>query len=303
MADHVADPYTMVIRNKSLPLALLGDPYKNAKMNLLTTESFGDTFGKKKVRKRPRLGAEFSAVDTLMESVNGRADAYTLDADSNVAKPLGMAQSKDSMFERGTSKRIWQELYKVIDASDVLIQVLDVRNPMGTRCKRIEDELKTRERRHKHLVFVLNKVDLVPTWVTARWVRVLSKEYPTLAFHASITNPFGKGSLIQLLKQFSAMHKDKKEISVGFIGSVPLLSSIKNVLFPSSCNIATTPHSSASASQRTTGGPYTTTGTAHKRHRSNIKQHIILGTLTWASPPSSTRSPRRRCVMRRRCRA
>jgi nuclear GTP-binding protein len=46
----------------------------------------------------------------------------------------------------------------------------------------------------------------------------LSKEYPTLAFHASITNSFGKGSLIQLLRQFSSLHSDRKQISVGFIG-------------------------------------------------------------------------------------
>lgn len=52
----------------------------------------------------------------------------------------------------------------------------------------------------------------------AAWVRHLSKEYPTLAFHASINNSFGKGSLIQLLRQFSSLHSDRKQISVGFIG-------------------------------------------------------------------------------------
>ena len=46
----------------------------------------------------------------------------------------------------------------------------------------------------------------------------LSKSAPTLAFHASITNSFGKGSLIQLLRQFSALHSDRQQISVGFIG-------------------------------------------------------------------------------------
>jgi hypothetical protein len=51
-----------------------------------------------------------------------------------------------------------------------------------------------------------------------RWVTILSAEYPTLAFHSSITNPFGKGALIQLLRQFSNLHSDKKQISVGFIG-------------------------------------------------------------------------------------
>lgn len=46
----------------------------------------------------------------------------------------------------------------------------------------------------------------------------MSKDYPTLAFHASINNSFGKGSLIQLLRQFSALHSDRKQISVGLIG-------------------------------------------------------------------------------------
>ena len=46
----------------------------------------------------------------------------------------------------------------------------------------------------------------------------LSKEYPTLAFHASTTNSFGKGSLIQLLRQFSSLHSERKQLSVGFIG-------------------------------------------------------------------------------------
>lgn len=88
---------------------------------------------------------------------------------------------------------------------------------MGTRSPPIEKFLK-KDKPHKHLVFVLNKVDLVPTWVTQRWIQILSKEYPTLAFHASITHPFGKGSLISLLRQFGKLHDDKKQISVGFIG-------------------------------------------------------------------------------------
>ena len=68
------------------------------------------------------------------------------------------------------------------------------------------------------MIFVLNKCDLLPTWVTQKWVAILSSEYPTLAFHASLTNPFGKGALIQLLRQFGKLHQDRKQISVGFIG-------------------------------------------------------------------------------------
>lgn len=49
-------------------------------------------------------------------------------------------------------------------------------------------------------------------------MRLLSKEHPTLAFHASITNSFGKGSLIALLRQFAILHADRKQVSVGFVG-------------------------------------------------------------------------------------
>ena len=96
-------------------------------------------------------------------------------------------------------------------------KVLDARDPLGTRCPRIEKFLKE-EKKHKHLIFILNKVDLVPTWVTQRWVAHLSAEYPTVAFHASLTHAFGKGSLINLLRQFAKLHIDKKQISVGFVG-------------------------------------------------------------------------------------
>lgn len=69
-------------------------------------------------------------------------------------------QAKDAIFEKGQSKRIWGELYKVLDSSDVVIQVLDARDPMGTRCKFIEQHIR-KNSRHKHLLLLLNKCDLV----------------------------------------------------------------------------------------------------------------------------------------------
>merc|ERR1712059_168256 len=97
------------------------------------------------------------------------------------------------------------------------IQVLDARDPLGTRSALIEKYMKE-EKPHKHLIFVLNKVDLVPTWVTQKWVATLSSEYPTIAFHASLNHPFGKGALINLFRQLAKLHTAAKQISVGFIG-------------------------------------------------------------------------------------
>ena len=112
-------------------------------------------------------------------------------------EPVG---PRNYIFDAGQSRRIRAELFKVIDSSDVVVEVLDARDPLGTRAPHAEEFLR-REAKHKHLVFVLNKCDLVPSRVTAAWLKLLSREAPTVAFHASITNPFGKGALINLLRQ------------------------------------------------------------------------------------------------------
>lgn len=105
----------------------------------------------------------------------------------------------------------------MIDCSDVVLMILDARNIPGTRCVHLETYLK-KHASHKNLVYVVNKCDLVPTWVTKKWVTLLSQTTPTLAFHATLGTPFGKGALINLLRQFSKLHSDKKAISVGIVG-------------------------------------------------------------------------------------
>ena len=72
---------------------------------------------------------------------------------------------KDKRLEAGQSKRIWEELYKVVDSSDVLCEVLDARDPEGTRCSHLENHLK-KNCPFKHLVLLLNKCDLVPPAIT-----------------------------------------------------------------------------------------------------------------------------------------
>jgi nuclear GTP-binding protein len=56
----VADPYSVLLKEKKLPLALLGSGYTNKERRgqLLGVQSFGETFGKGALRKRPKLQAE-----------------------------------------------------------------------------------------------------------------------------------------------------------------------------------------------------------------------------------------------------
>ncbi|XP_070960044.1 nucleolar GTP-binding protein 2-like [Oncorhynchus clarkii lewisi] len=235
------DPYRVVMKQSRLPMSLLHDRVKahNSKVHILDTEGFETTFGPKAQRKRPSLMV--GDVKDLAEQAEVSAQTYRAEKDRDlVTEDDGVREeAREEIFKKGQSKRIWGELYKVIDSSDVIIQVLDARDPMGTRSQSIETYMR-KEKPWKHLIFVLNKCDLIPTWVTKRWVAVLSAEYPTLAFHASLTNSFGKGSLIQLLRQFGKLHTDKKQISVGFIGypNVGKSSVINTLRSKKVCNVA-----------------------------------------------------------------
>lgn len=130
----------------------------------------------------------------------------------------------------------------MIDSSDVILHILDARDPMGTLCESVLEFIR-KEKAHKQVVLVINKCDLVPNWVTARYIQHLTPRYPTLAFHASPNHSFGKGSLIQLLRQFSQLHSDKKQISVGFVGYPNVgKSSVINTLKASKvCTVAPVP--------------------------------------------------------------
>lgn len=242
IAEKEKDPYSVLLKSNKLPMSLIRDGPQDAlkkheaKMTI-ESEPFSDTFGPKAQRKRPKIS--FNTIDDLaanteksletyharveeIKFLNGQSGAGSSDApelaDGYVAEEdFSVSLAKEAIFSKGQSKRIWNELYKVIDSSDVILHVLDARDPIGTRCRHVEKYLAT-EAPHKHLVFVLNKIDLVPSKTAAAWIRVLQKDHPTCAFRASMKNPFGRGSLIDLLRQFSILHKDRKQISVGLIG-------------------------------------------------------------------------------------
>jgi nuclear GTP-binding protein len=170
-------------------------------MNLLEVESFEDTFGPKARRKKPKLDT-YNFVN-MIEGIEKKNEGYNHEKDRDLHKN-DMETEKLSLREKvlgkGQSTRIWGELFKVIDSSDVLCIVIDARDPPGTRCYHVEEHLK-KNCPHKHIVLIINKCDLVPTWVTQKWLAILSKDYPTIAYRASITSPYGKGSLINLLRQ------------------------------------------------------------------------------------------------------
>lgn len=218
LAQHSNDPYQVLLNAKKLPLSLIKEPTKKAKVNILDFEKYEETFGPKSRRTRAKM-TEFT-IEGLAKIAEDQGDTYDVSKDSNLQKDetnLLKSENKDKRIEAGQSRRIWEELYKVVDSSDVVVMVLDARNPEGTRSKHIENHQK-HNCPYKHPVFVLNKCDLVPTSVTKAWVAHLSQDYPTIAFRAHLDKAHGRFALLQQFRQYDNFHKDKKTVSVGFIG-------------------------------------------------------------------------------------
>ncbi|XP_065013493.1 nuclear/nucleolar GTPase 2-like [Musa acuminata AAA Group] len=245
LQNRLSNNYNVILKERKLPMSLLNDHQKQAKAHLLDTESFEDAFGPKRKRKRPKLLA--FDYESLVKKADSSQDVFEQKSANFLSKEVDKEDGlrdlvRHTMFEKGQSKRIWGELYKVVDSSDVVVQVLDARDPQGTRCFHLEKHLKE-HCKHKHMVLLLNKCDLVPAWATKGWLRLLSKEFPTLAFHASINKSFGKGSLLSVLRQFARLKSDKQAISVGFVGypNVGKSSVINTLRTKNVCKVAPIP--------------------------------------------------------------
>ncbi|KAL6527743.1 Guanine nucleotide-binding protein-like nsn1 [Orobanche minor] len=147
-----------------------------------------------------------------------------------------------------SEKAFYKELVKVIDASDVILEVLDARDPLGTRCIDMEKMVMSGGP-DKHLVLLLNKIDpfqdLIPREAVEKWLKYLREELPAVAFKCSTqeqksnlgwksapkagkvgktnnllqtSDCLGADTLIKLLKNYSRSHEIKKSITVGIIG-------------------------------------------------------------------------------------
>eukprot|EP00767_Chilomastix_cuspidata_P003469 gnl/Chilomastix_cuspidata/359.p1 GENE.gnl/Chilomastix_cuspidata/359~~gnl/Chilomastix_cuspidata/359.p1 ORF type:complete len:720 (-),score=333.19 gnl/Chilomastix_cuspidata/359:856-3015(-) len=241
-----SNPNVFLLRSKHLPMDLLQDNFKQKKVHLTDTSSFATTFGPKATRKH--MSAPPGSLEALVSGARERHERYNeaddhATAESIRARALEAKDMRTPHLERAQTARVYAELYKVIDSSDVVVQVLDARDPLGTRSTAIEGYMRRDENKHKHLIFVLNKIDLVPISVTRGWLRFFSRIRPTIAFHASKTRPFGRRALIGLLRQFARLHKDRKQISVGFAGYPNVGKSliINSLVDSASCSVAPIP--------------------------------------------------------------
>ncbi|KAJ9169737.1 hypothetical protein P3X46_017894 [Hevea brasiliensis] len=176
--------------------------------------------------------------------------------DDDISKFADVASAKEQNFEEqngnddvggiarnrdNSDRAFYKELVKVIEESDVILEVLDARDPLGTRCVDME-KMVMKSGHDKRLVLLLNKIDLVPREAVEKWLKYLREELPAVAFKCSTqeqrsnlgwksssktaktsnllqtSDCLGAETLIKLLKNYSRSHDIKKSITVGVIG-------------------------------------------------------------------------------------
>lgn len=227
-------------------------------------------------------GAEPSAAARLRQEIAGAAAMSNAEAHPSLDPQGGSIDAMDSPAlqldptltgRRDSSiKAYMRELRKVVDNADVLLEVLDARDPLG--CRSLETE-RMLLRAGKKVVLILNKIDLVPKSNVEAWLRYLRHDFPTLAFKASTqsqrthlsqgasavnytkasaaasssdaissgSEAVGAGAVLQLIKNYSRSLNLKTSIAVGVfgapnVGKSSLINSLKRARV---CSVASTP--------------------------------------------------------------
>lgn len=135
-------------------------------------------------------------------------------------------------IRKDSSRRAFDKVYKqVVESADVVVYVLDARDPEGTRSKGVEQMVMATDGGSKRMIFILNKIDLVPPAVLRAWLVHLRRSFPTLPLRASKPAPNAKTfdhkdltmkgtseTLFKALKTFAESRQLKRSTKVGIIG-------------------------------------------------------------------------------------
>ncbi|CCK72701.1 RNA-binding GTPase NUG1 KNAG_0L00800 [Huiozyma naganishii CBS 8797] len=248
-------------KNKKDPGIPASFPYKAKILEEIEAKRLQDLEMKKlqkqkKIQAREeavRLGQTVPAQEDLEEEVDGMAALVESaqqaaaeyqggkkgsNTDGNRSQDLDVVdydidfdleEDEEGASELEKSRKAYDKIFKtVVDASDVILYVLDARDPEGTRSRKVEQAVL--QSQGKRLILILNKVDLIPPSVLEQWMNVLKSSFPTIplraapgatnssSFNKKLTQSATAEALLEALKTYANNKKVKGSIVVGVIG-------------------------------------------------------------------------------------
>jgi nuclear GTP-binding protein len=177
--------------------------------------------------------SEYSNLYQLMEESKSSQNLYNKEADENLIsnKEQKDSEKKLNIINKDLSRKAYiKVLDQVIENSDVILEVLDARDPLSCRNKELENKIKS-GKYSKKIILILNKIDLIPVQNAIDWQKYLSNEFPCVLFKSntqSQSNNLSQSNLFD--KNLKEQKEYISEILKGnkSIGGEELLNILKN---------------------------------------------------------------------------
>ncbi|KAH8347473.1 hypothetical protein KR059_011414, partial [Drosophila kikkawai] len=132
--------------------------------------------------KAEREQNKFKSLESMVEDADMRSTVHGIMHEND--EEGGEKQYKNAVTKEQSLKQYFKEFRKVIENADVVLEVVDARDPLGTRCNEVERAVRGAPG-NKRLVLVLNKADLVPRENLNNWIKYFRRSGPVTAFKAS----------------------------------------------------------------------------------------------------------------------
>eukprot|EP00746_Dinoflagellata_sp_MGD_P160309 gnl/MRDRNA2_/MRDRNA2_86983_c0_seq1.p1 gnl/MRDRNA2_/MRDRNA2_86983_c0~~gnl/MRDRNA2_/MRDRNA2_86983_c0_seq1.p1 ORF type:complete len:484 (+),score=160.48 gnl/MRDRNA2_/MRDRNA2_86983_c0_seq1:83-1534(+) len=124
-----------------------------------------------------------------------------------------IARKKKKNLEVERAQKI--AFQKLLGQADILLEVLDARDPLGSRCPSLEAWALAKGKR---IVFVLSKADAVPPENLTGWLNALGRMAPVVATQAQLGNKGCLGALQQVLGSFCQTGDKSTRTRFGLVG-------------------------------------------------------------------------------------
>ena len=177
--------------------------------------------------------SEYSNLYQLVEDSKSNQNLYDKELDKNLVSNQEKlnTEKKLNIINKDLSRKAYIKILdQVIDNSDVILEVLDARDPLSCRSKELENNILSK-RGDKKIILVLNKIDLIPVQNALDWQKYLSKEFGCVLFKANTQSQNSNLSQSTLFDKNLKEQKDYiEDVLKGnkAIGGEELLNMLKN---------------------------------------------------------------------------
>ena len=180
-------------------------------------------------RRKQATGDDSKQLRDMMSDAQSRQNQFAANERSKNSEGMDLGSLTVSQAATQTRRAFYRELRKVVEKSDIILEVLDARDPMGSRSPAVEKAaLQPVNGKQKRLVFVLNKIDLVPAEAVQKWLKYLRQFHNTIAFKASTQEQGDRLSAAHGARVNRAAREGKSVAGSGAAGAETILQTIKN---------------------------------------------------------------------------